>query len=206
MIAVIDYGCGNLHSVKNAFLSLGTNVITTSKEVQIKNADRLVLPGVGSFGYGMKKLIESDIIHSLTEEVINKGKPILGICLGQQLMAKKGYEGGVHDGLGWLDGIVEKLHPGNPPLPLPHVGWNEVFAETDFDLFDNLGKTPTFYFTHSYAIKFNDKTKQKTAWCEYGSPFPAAVQKDNIAATQFHPEKSQDVGLQFLQNFIEWEP
>jgi glutamine amidotransferase len=202
MIAVIDYGLGNLLSISNALEELGQEFCITNKPEEIRKADKIILPGVGAFPDGMKNLKAAGLIDVLNEEVIDKKKPFLGICLGLQLLAKEGFEGKQIDGLGWIDGVVKKIEVSNG-LKLPHMGWNDIkilkkdyFNEVEFD--------KNFYFVHSYALFCNDK-KDIAATCNYGSDLVAAVQKGNIFATQFHPEKSHKVGLQVLKNFLNYE-
>ena len=206
MIAIVDYGCGNLHSVMNAFTYLGEEAVITSDENKIIESERIVIPGVGSFMSGMENLMSTGLIDCLNQQVLDLKKPVLGICLGQQLMATTGLEGSTTAGLGWIAGKVEKLETGTNPLPLPHVGWNEVYPTKQSKLFEGLGKSPIFYFTHSYAINIDGSNELVAGWCEYGIPFTAAIESGNNAATQFHPEKSQDAGLSFLSNFVNWEP
>jgi glutamine amidotransferase len=206
MIGVIDYGRGNLLSVTNALDSIGEEVTLVSNPDELQECDRIVLPGVGAFPAGMQSLVESGLIEALTEHVINQGKPFLGICLGMQLLATIGHEQNETPGLNWLDAEVSRLAPSEPNLKLPHVGWNETIPQPDSPLFKNLGKAPVFYYVHSYAVGLNDDSNAAEAWCDYGGNFVAAIRKDNIAATQFHPEKSQDIGIRFLMNWVDWKP
>lgn len=206
MIAIIDYGMGNVRSVYNGLDYLGEDAVITDDPKVIDAATGLILPGVGAFGDAMKNLQERELVGVLEEQVFRKGKPFLGICLGLQLLAKKGYEHGEHDGLGWLDAEVKKFQFEGTGLKIPHMGWNDISPQTDHPLFANL-KTEefTFYFVHSFHIVCNH-SHNIAATCQYGYSFAAAVVKDNIFATQFHPEKSQDNGIQILQNFINWRP
>jgi glutamine amidotransferase len=206
MIAVIDYGCGNLHSVSKAFDAIGEDVVVTSEPDDLRSADRIVIPGVGNFGAAMAKFNASGLVDCLIEEVRGAGKPTLGICVGMQLMAERGLEGGETPGLGWAGGVVDRLPVLDHDLRLPHVGWNEVFPVGDSKLFKGLGKAPEFYFVHSYALGYEDNEGPVAAWCDYGEQFVAAIQFDNVVATQFHPEKSQRLGLRFLMNWVDWNP
>lgn len=205
MIAVIDYGMGNIKSVVNALLYLGEDVAVTADPGKIEDASHIILPGVGAFGKAMSNLEKLDLVNILNDQVSKKGKPFLGICLGLQLLAKSSHEHGVHSGFGWIDGDVRKFNIDDAGLKLPHMGWNEIVPKTEHPVFNHLKDDQyTFYFVHSYHIECND-TGDVAATCDYGYEFPAVICRDNIIATQFHPEKSQDNGIQFLENFIEWE-
>ena len=153
----------------------------------------------------VKNLQASGLVDTLEKQILYYGKPFLGICVGMQILAKSGSEGQGHAGLGWINGTVESLDIGDTDLKLPHVGWNEVLPSENSPLFLGLGSQPVFYFVHSYAMVLND-ISTVSATCEYGRPFAAAIQYQNIMATQFHPEKSQELGLRLLQNFVRWEP
>ena len=203
MIAIIDYGMGNKYSVYNALNYIGEDAVITNKENEIKDADRLILPGVGAFGSAMENLAKTGLLDVLNEEVLVKGKPFLGICLGMQMVAETGTEKGLFKGLGWVEGEVKKLEPDHPSLNLPHVGWNDIIIQRENPLFKGLKKELAFYFVHSYAFKAG-KEENIAAQCDYGGLFTAAVQKNNIFATQFHPEKSQKNGLVILENFSRW--
>lgn len=204
MIAIVDYGRGNLHSVSKALDAIGEDAIVTSRPEQLQAADRIVLPGVGAFPTGIRSLRASGLVESLEEQVLRAGKPTLGICLGMQLMAREGREDGITPGLGWIDGAVDLLPTQGTDLKLPHVGWNEVFPTKESSLFNGLGKAPVFYFVHSYALDYGGEEGPVAAWCDYGGAFVAAIQFDNVVGTQFHPEKSQDTGLRFLINWVGW--
>jgi glutamine amidotransferase len=206
MIGVIDYGRGNLLSVTNALDSIGEDVTLVSKPDELALCDRIVLPGVGAFPAGMRSLVESGLIEALTENVIQQAKPFLGICLGMQLLSTVGHEMVDTEGLGWIDAKVSHLTPNELSLKLPHVGWNETAPNPDSPLFKNLGRAPVFYYVHSYAVELTNQSEHAEAWCDYGGKFLAAVRKDNIVATQFHPEKSQDIGIRFLMNWVDWNP
>lgn len=205
MIAIVDYGMGNLLSVYNAFDYLGADVKICNHPEEIKHADRIVIPGVGAFKDCIEKITNTGFLNALNEEVIVKAKPTLGICLGMQVMAKKSFEGGEHKGLGWFDAEVVRLTPNDEQLRVPNIGWNTIDYNREIALFKGLPLNPDFYLVHSFYMKANDKS-DIVATYDYTYPVTAAVLKDNIFATQFHPEKSQDYGLQLLDNFIVWKP
>ncbi len=200
MIAVIDYGLGNLQSVAGAVEKLGFQVAVTSNPEELEKADKLILPGVGAFADGMKNLEKLGLIKVLNSLVLKQKKPILGICLGFQLMAKDSYEFGHHKGLGWFDASVIKLKPGKD-LRIPHVGWNGLEPAQPNVLFENIPREALFYYTHSFHVKLNQED-QVLGKCVYGIPFTAVAKKENIYGTQFHPEKSQQFGLKLLENFL----
>lgn len=206
-IAIVDYGMGNVRSVLNATSSLGTPSEITADPQRIRDAAGLILPGVGAFPDAMRSLNERGLVDTLTREVVEKGKPFLGICLGMQVIADAGFEHGRHEGLGWLKGEVLRLDalPGFPAAPkvrLPHIGWNTVtFARTD-GLFQGLGAQSDFYFVHSYAVSVNDKNTV-SGIAQYGVEFVAAMESGNIWATQFHPEKSHKAGIKLLSNWLQ---
>jgi glutamine amidotransferase len=160
------------------------------------------LPGVGAFGDGMANLKKFGLVDILRKEVLEQKKPFLGICLGMQMLADIGMEGGNHNGLGWIAGISRKLEGDQVPLRLPHVGWNDVSVSKNSILFGGV-KRPIFYFVHSYHIVPKD-VSIISGYCRYGEKFAAAIEKDNIFGVQFHPEKSQDDGLKVLDNFLQY--
>ena len=206
MIAVVDYGRGNLHSVTSALESIGEDVTIASTPDELESADRIVLPGVGAFPAGMESLLKSGLVESLNEQVRTKGKPFLGICLGMQFLATLSLEGTTVRGLGWIDATVRELPVRRHGLKLPHVGWNETLPDDDSVLFSGMGQSPILYYVHSYAVTMDREEDAIDARCDYGSEFVAALRFQNIAATQFHPEKSQDLGLKFLTNWAAWNP
>lgn len=204
-VAVIDYGAGNLHSVRHALELVGGEVIVTSRPDDLCDAERIVLPGVGAFGECAAGLRAAGFVEPLEEHVRRRGKPLLGICVGMQLLAREGHEMGVHPGLGWMPAVVRRLSSEAHGLKVPHVGWNDIEPIGDSPLFKGFRRGPTFYFTHSYHLALEDPSYEAAA-CGYGERFTAVVQWDNIVATQFHPEKSQDNGLTLLENFLSWAP
>lgn len=211
-VAIIDYGSGNLRSVAKAFERAaregGTNadiaVVSTADDVA--GADRIVLPGVGAFGDCKRGLTDIDgLEEALAASVLDQGKPFLGICVGMQLLAKRGFEHGRHDGLGWIDGEVHPITPSDPHLKVPHMGWNEIACGDGHPVLGALPKGAHCYFANSYHMTVGDKT-QLLATTDYDGPITAAVGRDNILGLQFHPEKSQAVGQAVLQAFLRWSP
>lgn len=205
MILVVDYGLGNLFSVAKAFERLGATVVVSGDHADIKKAERVVLPGVGAFGDGMSYLKERGLDQALGEAILIKKKPFLGICLGLQMLADLGYEYGEHKGLGWIGGEVSKLDVEKADLKVPHIGWNEISVLKDSPLFVGLKPDADFYFLHSFQLVCKNRA-DLTAIAFYGGEITAAIQHENIFATQFHPEKSQENGLKILGNFIKWNP
>jgi len=200
MIAVLDYGMGNTGSVVNAVNSLGFKAIVTTSKDDLKKASHIILPGVGSFNEGMKNLHKLDFFETLNSEVVNNHKPFLGLCLGMQLLAENGEEGGPTEGLGWIKGLVKRLDIDEKNFKIPHVGWNDVFPKENSILFQNI-ETPIFYFVHSYYFDVYEKSSV-AGESDYGMIFPTAIEKNNIFGLQFHTEKSQREGLKVLENFI----
>lgn len=204
LTAVVDYGMGNLHSVRHALEAAGAHVEVTSRPDTLEAADRIVLPGVGAFAECVENLRASGMVEALEEQVLKNGKPLLGICLGLQVLAREGHEMQVHQGLNWLPASVRKLDPGRG-LKVPHVGWNDVTPCGAHPLFHGFRPAPTFYFLHSYALVPDDPALV-AATTDYGGRVTAAIARDNIFATQFHPEKSQENGQRLLRNFLAWKP
>jgi|SRR3989338_9608504 len=201
MVLIIDYQMGNVGSVKNALDFLGVENKISNVLTDIKRATHLILPGVGSFGEGMKKLKKLGLIDTLKEEVVDNKKPFLGICLGMQLLAQNGEEGGLNSGLGWIDGRTKKFNINEKKFTIPHVGWDDIFInDKEESLFKGINSN-VFYFAHSYIFEVKN-SKNIAAFCEYGEKFCAVVKKDNILGTQFHPERSQKSGLKILENFL----
>lgn len=196
-IVIIDYGMGNLRSVQKAFEHVGTPCIISNDPLIIQNASKIVLPGVGAFKDAMNNLHSLGLIDLLNEEILEKKKLFLGICLGMQLIATKSYEFGETKGLGWVDAEIIRFP--NRELKIPHVGWNSVKLTNPSPLFDHIPDNSDFYFVHSYY--FNADRKYATGITDYGCEFIASVQKENIFGLQFHPEKSQKHGLKIIENF-----
>jgi imidazole glycerol-phosphate synthase subunit HisH len=205
MIAIIDYGMGNVRSLYNAFQYIGSDSVVTADHMEIRRADRIVLPGVGAFGDAVNAIRLLELDQVLDSEVRRGGKPMLGICLGMQLLANSSNEHGIHAGLGWLDAEVERFDL-TPGLKIPHIGWNEITFAANEPLFNGLREAErNFYFVHSFHMRCRNSV-DVIATCDYGGRFTAAVKSQNFIATQFHPEKSQDSGIRILQNFVRWNP
>lgn len=199
MIAIIDYGMGNLRSVQKAFEYLGFGAIITDDAAVVAAAERVVLPGVGAFADAMARLKETGLDQAFLDAA-NSGKPVLGICLGMQMMFERSEENGVHEGLGLFPGAVTRFEERG--LKIPHMGWNTLTTR-DCPLFD-AGDDPCVYFVHSYCVaEVSDDFTAAT--CNYGQTFTAAVCRGNVMATQFHPEKSGDAGLKMLKRFATWQ-
>jgi len=200
MLSIIDYGMANLRSVQKGFETVGAEAQIISKPEQIRKASRIVLPGVGAFADAVRVLREHELVDPILEH-IRSGKPFLGICLGLQMLFDVGYEDGTHRGLGVLKGkcvrfdVDEKMG-----LKVPHMGWNQLVAKSESPLLRDLGNEPSVYFVHSYHVVPEDASVIATT-TDYGRPFVSSVWRDNLVATQFHPEKSQKVGLKILENF-----
>lgn len=204
MIGIVDYGMGNLLSVYSAFDYLGEDVKLCTEPSELETMDRIVIPGVGAFKDCISKLHDKGFVVVLQEQVIKKKKPVMGICLGMQIMANKSYEGGEHDGLGWFDAEVVRL-TAYDNLRIPNIGWNEIKQKNKTPLFEGIPQNADFYLVHSYFMKCKYE-EDVVASYDYREPITAAVMKDNIFAVQFHPEKSQDYGLAMLSNFVSWMP
>lgn len=199
-VCIIDYGLGNVTSVKNAFSLIGIESVIAGDEETIRASSHLILPGVGAFGEGMKNLKERGLISVLKDEVLVKKKNILGICLGMQLFASKGFEYGEHEGLGFIKGSVVAFDTAQSKLRLPQIGWNNVAVSKTHWLTNNFDHEPIFYFVHSYHVVPED-TSIIAGRASYGQEFTAIIEKENIFGAQFHPEKSHVDGLQLLKNF-----
>ncbi|MCW5681985.1 MAG: imidazole glycerol phosphate synthase subunit HisH [Xanthobacteraceae bacterium] len=214
-VAVIDYGSGNLHSAAKALERAaregGTNaqIMVTNDPDVVRKAERVVLPGVGAFADCKRGLDEvPGMVEALTEAVKKDGKPFFGICVGMQLLAERGLEHGVTEGLGWVRGEVDRIAPSDPSLKIPHMGWNTLNEQRKHPLFDGVALGPKglhAYFVHSYHLKPADRA-DLVAEADYAGAITAAVARDNIAGSQFHPEKSQKLGLALLANFLRWKP
>ena len=203
MIAIVDYGVGNLFSLKSSFAAVGADAVVTSDPAVLRSAEKILLPGVGAFGDAADKLRASGLDKVVVEQA-QAGKPLLGICLGMQLLFEKGYEYGVHDGLGLIPGAVKPIADIIPAdLKIPHIGWNGLIFKRDCPLFRHIKNGDCVYFVHSfYAADCEDYV---AATAEYGAELTACVQNGNVFGCQFHPEKSGTVGLNILRAFCEME-
>jgi glutamine amidotransferase len=211
-VAIVDYGSGNLRSAAKAFeraaREAGTDhaVLVTSDPEAVAAAERIVLPGVGAFAdcraglYGVPGMVEV-----LQREVLERGKPFLGICVGMQLMASRGVEYGVHPGLDWIAGDVVRITPADTALKIPHMGWNELRDIAPHPVLAGIASGDHAYFVHSYHLR-TAVPAQRLAIADYGEPIAAIVGRDNMIGTQFHPEKSQATGLRLIGNFLRWKP
>ncbi len=203
IIGVIDYGMGNIASVENSFTSIGVTCRRITSPKNLLDCDRLVLPGVGSFNAAMRRINNDNWAESILN-FSESGKPLLGICLGMQILFEKGIESGEIDGLGLIKGKVLQLNA-SPNIKVPHVGWNSLINLVDHPLMKGIRSSVDVYFVHSYhCVPYDQSTI--IAHCDFDQPFVASVAKDNIAGMQFHPEKSQPNGLKILKNFSEWNP
>ena len=213
-VAVVDYGSGNLHSATKALErasreSTGAAVVLTADPYIVAEADRIVLPGVGAFGDCRRGLDAiPGMVEALREAVHEKGRPFLGICVGMQLLATRGLEHGVHGGLDWIAGDVAAIEPTDPKLKIPHMGWNTLEAARDHAVLAGIPTGPEgwhAYFVHSYGFT-PARAEDTVATTDYGGAIAAVVGRDTIVGTQFHPEKSQALGLALLANFLRWAP
>ena len=200
MIAIIDYDAGNIKSVEKALLLLGQEVVITGGREEILKADKVILPGVGAFGDAMANLRKTGL-DQVIREVTGRGTPFLGICLGLQLLFERSGEAPGVEGLGILKGEILRI-PDSEGLKIPHMGWNSLHLENDGRLFRGISEGAYVYFVHSYYLKAADEGIVKAS-TEYSTHIHASVEKDNVFACQFHPEKSSDVGIQLLRNFVE---
>ncbi len=211
LTVLIDYGAGNLHSAEKAFHRMALEaddgkVLVTAQAEEIARADRIVLPGDGAFPACMHALREErGIFEALVEAVEVSGRPFLGICVGMQLMARKGHEHEEVDGLGWINGEVRRIEPENATLKVPHMGWNELVVERSHPVLEGLASGNHAYFVHSYQMLMTDPA-ERIARCDYGGEVTAIVARDTMVGTQFHPEKSQAAGLRLIANWLAWRP
>ena len=211
-VAIVDYGSGNLRSAAKSFerasaeAGLGLNITVTADPEDVAGASHVVLPGVGAFA-DCKRGLESvgGMSEAIDEAVIGKGRPFLGICVGMQLMATCGLEGGRHQGLGWIAGEVGPLTPADETLKVPHMGWNDLDFSSSHPFFEGLETGAHAYFVHSYGFACGNAA-HSLATVDYGGPVTAVVGRDNLLGTQFHPEKSQATGLRLITNFLGWRP
>jgi glutamine amidotransferase len=202
VIGIVDYGLGNVRAFENIYRRLGIAAEPVRNAAELEAADRLILPGVGAFDWAMARLSDSGMIDALNRRVLNEGVPVLGVCVGMQIMAQGSDEGSAK-GLGWIDGWVERFRDEwfNTRTHLPHMGWNDIEVSGIPALFSEMA-APRFYFLHSYFFHAVDEG-HVVARTHYGQVFASAIRRDNIWATQFHPEKSHDWGVQLLRNFAE---
>ncbi len=212
-LAIIDYGAGNLRSAEKAFAraaqDLGTTIVVTADAEAVARADRIVLPGVGAFADCMSGLnAVPGMVEALEEAVIREGRPFFGICVGMQLMASVGREKAETRGLGWIPGVVEKIMPTDPALKVPHMGWNTLTLARPHPLFEGIATGEDglhAYFVHSYHLRPGEAA-HTIATTDYGGAITAVTGRDNMFGTQFHPEKSQALGLALIGNFLKWRP
>ena len=210
LTAIIDYSSGNLHSARKAFEkisasnNLGSVVVTSNPDV-ICSADRLVLPGDGAFPACKTELLSSEAYDAMVYAAVEKGRPFLGICVGMQLMAIKGYEYEETDGLGWIDGEVYKIDQTGENLKIPHMGWNTLRIANQHPILRDIFDGDHVYFIHSFQMVVSNP-KQRLAYTDYGTDITAVVGKDNLLGFQFHPEKSGKTGLKIIENFLSWSP
>jgi glutamine amidotransferase len=214
-VAIVDYGSGNLHSAAKAFEraareeGLSEPIVVTSDPEAVARADRVVLPGVGAFADCRRGLDEvAGMVAALDETVRRRGRPFLGICVGMQLMAERGREYEVTQGLGWIPGEVDRITPADPNLKIPHMGWNTLNACRPHPLLDGIATGPDglhAYFVHSFQLAPAERS-DLIAEADYGGPVTAIVGRDTVVGTQFHPEKSQRLGLRLIANFLKWTP
>src|SRR5215471_10641369 len=211
-IALIDYGSGNLRSAEKALaraadeIKSRQDVIVTADPKQVTAAERIVLPGVGAFADCMRGVSSiPGMIAALEEKVLKRGTPFLGICVGMQLLADVGREHGDHNGLGWIKGEVVRITPRDPGLKIPHMGWNALKLRQPHAMLQSVSDGTDVYFVHSYCIRPANPA-HVLASTDYGGEIAAIVGRDNIVGTQFHPEKSQAIGLEFLKRFLKWNP
>jgi glutamine amidotransferase len=214
-VAIVDYGSGNLHSAAKAFeraareQGLDRPIVVTRDPDAVARADRVVLPGVGAFADCRRGLdAVAGMVEALNESVRARGRPFLGICVGMQLMAERGREYEVVEGLGWIAGEVDRITPSDPNLKIPHMGWNTLEERAPHPLLDGIAVGPQglhAYFVHSFHLKPAERA-DLVAEADYGGPVTAVVGRDTMVGTQFHPEKSQRLGLKLIANFLKWKP
>ncbi|HSE79774.1 MAG TPA: imidazole glycerol phosphate synthase subunit HisH [Alphaproteobacteria bacterium] len=209
---IVDYGSGNLRSAAKAFeralreRDIAGEIRVSADPREAAAADRIVLPGVGAFAACMNGLAAlSGMIEALTRSVRERGRPLLGICVGMQLLAERGHEHGLHRGLGWIAGEVRRIAPPDPTFKVPHMGWNDLTPRRAHKLLDKIAAGAQSYFVHSYHFSPSDRS-DVVATTDYGGELVAIVGRDNVAGTQFHPEKSQETGLRLIANFLTWRP
>jgi len=214
-VAIIDYGSGNLRSATKAFeraardAGIAADIELTADATRVRTADRIVLPGVGAYADCRRGLdAVSGMVEAIDEVAIARGRPFLGICVGMQLMSERGLEKSVTEGFGWIKGDVKEITPFDPALKIPQIGWNTIHVKRSHPLFEGIATGEAglhAYFVHSYHLAATDPA-QVLATADYGGAVTAAVARDNLAGTQFHPEKSQALGLALIANFLRWKP
>lgn len=211
LTVLIDYESGNLHSAEKAFQRMAAEtgageVIVTARPKDVARADRIVLPGDGAFPACRAALDRAaGMTDAITEAVIRRGVPFLGICIGMQMLATRGHEYRDTDGFGWIGGDVVHIDPSDPALKVPHMGWNDLVIDHPHPVLDGIESGAHAYFVHSYHFRVADPA-HRLAHCEYGGEITAIIGRDNIVGTQFHPEKSQATGLRLIANFLAWKP
>ena len=208
---IIDYDSGNLHSAQKAFEKMAAetgsgDVVITSDPDVVRHATRIVLPGDGAFPHCHAQLHGiSGLAEAMIEAVESRAVPFMGICVGMQMMAKRGFEYEETPGLGWINGEIHKITPTDPTLPVPHMGWNDLVIDSTHPVLDGLQTGDHAYFVHSWQMQMNDPA-QRLAHCDYAGDITAIVGRDTMIGTQFHPEKSQSAGLRMIANFLTWAP
>ena len=201
-LVIIDYGTGNLGSIKRCLDRIGARTAVSSRAEDVATADKIILPGVGHFGRAMASLRESGLLDELNEAVLAKQKPVLGICLGMELMAKTSEEGNA-EGLGWLSARTIRFRVENiTKHKIPHMGWNQIKIRNSSELLRGVEENAEFYFAHSYHMALDENRDLRTE-TEYEVTFPSTIQRQNIFGVQYHPEKSHDIGIRLLKNFVE---
>jgi glutamine amidotransferase len=205
MVGSLHCGSGNIGSVVNAFNYLGADTTLVQKPEHFEQCTRLVLPGVGSFRDAVQKLHDMNLVTGLQTYAMVLKKPVLGICLGMQIMAEIGFEGGETQGLGWFKGTVERIQTNSKNERVPHVGWNDLLIHQKHPLLEGVPDQADFYFVHSYSVLLQESSCL-VASCAYAHGITAILAKENVFAMQFHPEKSQDHGIRILENFLNWQP
>ena len=211
LTVLIDYAAGNLHSAEKAFQRMAREtgageVVVSDRAEDVARADRIVLPGDGAFPACMTALkAQAGLFEAMAEAVGTKGRPFLGICVGMQLMARRGFEYEETEGLGWIDGDVVRIAPTDPALKVPHMGWNDLVIDRTHPVLEGIATGDHAYFVHGWQMRLEDPA-QLLAHADYGGPVTAIVGRDNMVGTQFHPEKSQSAGLRLIANWLAWKP